>query len=144
MTDDERRDTFEHFLRRAVFFGECSYSSCMGIDHETWKALDRVTSEHTLEAVIEAREAFERDFTGVRMLEDRAVLRAVSAGEIASTTVRYTPEPARPPGGNVKKNVPTNYLDGMRFPDPDVAKAWIAANRANPGKIYRETVLDQS
>lgn len=81
-TDDELRETFDYLIRRAVFFGECVESACIGVDPETWAALKLVAVERTQESVIAARVELERQISGLYGLEQLAVWSATRAGEI--------------------------------------------------------------
>ena len=128
MTDDERRGWFDYYLRRAAFFGECNEAGCVGIDRETWMAPKRVTNHRTLGAVTDARAVFERELNLWK--ETAAVERALQAGEI----------PHDPRGNSVY------YPEMVSWGSVDVqaTKAWLEANRQNPGEIYRAMVLDHT
>lgn len=127
ITDTERRQVFEHYLHRAVTLGECVESSCEGMTRNMWSALRQAALERTESSIAAARTAYDDDVIGSRELI--AIQRAVRAGEIARNlrpTYDYRPE-----------------MITMSDAQPDAAQAWLAANRMNPGEIYRSEVLDQ-
>lgn len=67
ITDDQRRATFDYYLRRAIFFGEWHEVSCVGLTCQTWQAIHVVTSEYpnvTFESVLLARNELERQLDG--------------------------------------------------------------------------------
>jgi hypothetical protein len=126
ITDSERRRVFEHYLGRALTFGECHESTCEGITREMWTALQQVADERTAESVAAARSAYEDEVTS--WYEFAAVRRAVEAGEIPreQNTSEYHPE-----------------MLTFGAAQLDAARAWLEANRMKPGEIYRSMVLEQ-
>lgn len=128
MTDAQRRDWFDYYLHCAVFLGEANEAGCVGINRDTWMALERVARERTIEAVKDARTVFEHDLNGWK--ETLAVRQALETGEI--------------PHDQRDKSVYYPEMVNWGSADVNAAKAWLEANRKNPGEIYREMVLDQS
>lgn len=127
ITAAERRQVFEHYLRRAVEFGECTESSCDGMTQNNWAALKRAAGERNDASVAAAWAAYDDDIVESRELV--AIQRAVRAGEIPRTprpVIEYRPE-----------------MITMSDAQPDAARAWLEVNRSNPGEIYQTEVLDQ-
>ena len=66
ITEEQRRATFDFYLRRAIFFGERHEVSCIGITGQTWHAIAAVAHEYpnvTFESVMLARNELERQLT---------------------------------------------------------------------------------
>lgn len=63
LSGDETAANFQHFLRRAQYFGDQSITSCQGLDPSVWDAIVAVGAEYpnvTKESVAYARECFQR------------------------------------------------------------------------------------
>ncbi|APE18768.1 hypothetical protein BOH72_29330 [Mycobacterium sp. WY10] len=61
------RASFDHYLRRAIFFGERHEVYCIGLTGQTWHAIHGVVSEYPnvrSETVLAAREELERQLDG--------------------------------------------------------------------------------
>lgn len=127
ITDTERRGVFEHYLHRAVTFGECVESSCDGMTQTMWAALRRAAVERTAASAAAARTAYDDDRIESRELN--AIRRAVRAGEI--------PRNLAPTSEYRSAMITTSDAQ------PDAARAWLDINRVTPGEIYRSEVLDQ-
>ena len=126
ITDSERRQVFEHYLDRALTFGECHESTCEGITRDMWTALQQVADAPTAASVVAARTAYEHEVRS--WYEFAAVRRAVEAGDIPreQDTSEYRPE-----------------MLTFGAAQPDAAKAWLEINRIKPSEIYRSMVLEQ-
>ena len=78
ISDFDRLANFDHYLRRAIFFGEQHEVSCIGLNCATWRAIHVVGREFpnvTYESVLLARKVFE---TTVDMNAVAAHYRALS------------------------------------------------------------------
>jgi hypothetical protein len=166
----ERQETFGRCLRRAIHDGERSGGTCMGIDDQTFAAINVVADEFphaSISSIAAAHEEFARDVRGIHFFESRAVGMACRAGVIpqkarpessaapvdapARSGVIDAAEVERPADGDRpapatrKKRPPREYgahSITIIEPDPAAARAWILANRADPSELYREHVLN--
>jgi hypothetical protein len=81
ITDDERRESFDYYLRRAIFFGERHEVSCIGLTCQTWNAIGVVAQQFpnvTIESIMLARNELERQLDG-RQADETMALQAISA-----------------------------------------------------------------
>jgi hypothetical protein len=166
----DRQGTFSDCLYRAIHLGARSGGSCMGIDDETFDAINAVADEFpnaTIESIAGAHEEFAREIRGVHFFESRAAVMACRAGVIPQQ-VWTEPVPTsyeardRAPGddtamgthladedqpitGKRKKRIPSEYgADSITVivPDPAAERAWILANRTDPSDLYRRYVIN--
>jgi hypothetical protein len=165
-----RHQTFSHCLNQAIQRGERSGGSCMGIDDETFGAINAVAGEFpnaTIASIAAAHEEFARDVRGIHFFESKATVMACRAGVIpqqmqptptlidapsGSAVNDDTPSPLcsgvdddRPTAVRRKKRPPAEYgahSITIIVPDPEAAREWILANRADPSDLYREYVLN--
>jgi hypothetical protein len=166
----DRHQTFSYCLNRAIHRGERSGGSCMGIDDETFGAINMVAHEFptaTIASIAAAHEEFARDVRGIHFFEAKATVMACRAGVIPQQ-VQPTPTSVGAPSRSADNDhTPSSQCPGVDddlriavkrtkrspaeygadsitviVPDPEAAREWILANRADPSDLYREYVLN--
>lgn len=87
ITEAQRRETFDYYLRRAIFFGERHEVSCIGISGQTWHAIAVVAQQFpdvSFESIMLARNELERQLDGSQSDEAMARYRDLPAVDLTA------------------------------------------------------------